>query len=289
MRFMYKVVDFIKRHGVIIPVVILVMLLVGGLVYLLSTIGIFSARPGQLSLQISTLEPPAPGTPVARFSQVDPAIVDYLDFGQPGYSAVPLDALGLDIQPVGAYLPRSGNMQFQLAAPTALPTPLPYPTSPPLPLPYAPDVVLPTVPAFTEDGRPRTIPYEPSEYDCAPEGNPVEGILTQRFHLYHSGIDIGVSLGTPMLATHSGQVTYADWSDVGYGYLVILQSGAFITYYAHNTSFNVSVGQFIGKGSIIAWSGSTGNSTGPHVHYETRINDIPVDPLTFEGRGYGSC
>ncbi|MEL7235367.1 MAG: M23 family metallopeptidase, partial [Chloroflexota bacterium] len=70
---------------------------------------------------------------------------------------------------------------------------------------------------------------------------------------------------------------------------VILQSGAFITYYAHNTSFNVEPGQAVGKGSIIAWSGNTGNSTGPHVHYETRLNDIPVDPLTFDNRGYYSC
>ncbi|MEO1645530.1 MAG: M23 family metallopeptidase, partial [Chloroflexota bacterium] len=48
-------------------------------------------------------------------------------------------------------------------------------------------------------------------------------------------------------------------------------------------------GDFVGQGSIIAWSGSTGNSTGPHVHYETRLNDIPLDPLSFSSRGYPSC
>ncbi|MEL6306798.1 MAG: M23 family metallopeptidase, partial [Chloroflexota bacterium] len=79
------------------------------------------------------------------------------------------------------------------------------------------------------------------------------------------------------------------WSTVGYGYLVIVQNDIFITYYAHNNSFNVTTGDFVGQGSIIAWSGSTGNSTGPHVHYETRLNDIPLDPLSFSSRGYPSC
>lgn len=286
---MHRITNFIKRHGLIVTLVFLIVLVVGGLTYLLGTIGVSNNELTQLPFEIPTAQPPLQGTPVARFSQLNPAIVLYLDSRQPNYNVIPLDSLGPSIQPIGAYLPLTGNAQFQLAAPTPLPTPLPYPTSPPLPLPYAPDVVLPTVSAFTEDGRPRTIPYEPSETDCAPAGMPAEGILTQRFHIYHSGIDIGVNLGTPVLATHSGQVIYADWSDVGYGYLVILQSGAFITYYAHNTSFNVSTGQYVGKGSIIAWSGSTGNSTGPHIHYETRINDVPVDPLTFESRGYPSC
>jgi murein DD-endopeptidase MepM/ murein hydrolase activator NlpD len=113
--------------------------------------------------------------------------------------------------------------------------------------------------------------------------------LTQSFSIYHSGIDIGVPLGTPVLATMSGQVTFADWSPVGYGYLVIIQSGSFITYYGHNTSFNVTSGQTVRKGSVISFSGSTGNSSGPHVHYETRIDDVPVDPQTFESRGYPSC
>jgi murein DD-endopeptidase MepM/ murein hydrolase activator NlpD len=102
-------------------------------------------------------------------------------------------------------------------------------------------------------------------------------------------MDIGVPFNTPVIATHSGIVTWADWSEIGYGYLVIIQSGVYITYYAHNTSFNVEVGAYVGKGSIVAWSGSTGNSSGPHVHYETRINDIPVDPLTFESRNYPTC
>lgn len=260
------------------------------LTYLAGTFGIRDPQGRTLATQIATNAPPLPGTEVARFFQLDPAIVDYLDNDQPSYGAVPLDALDLNVQPLGAFLPRTGNTQFELNAPTPFPTPLPYPTSPPLPLPYVPETVLPTVPPFTDDGQPRTEPYIVEEnVDCAPSGNPVGGMLTQRFHARHVGIDLAAPLGTPVLSTHSGQVTFADWNDFGYGYLVIVQSGAFITYYAHNTSFNVNVGDLVGKGSIIAWSGSTGNSSGPHVHYETRINDVPVDPLTFESRGYGTC
>lgn len=243
--------------------------------------------PLQRTVAPMTVVPPLLGTPIARYSQIDSAIIESLDRGPAVYAPIPLDVLGANVQPVGAYLPRTGNTLFEIIPPTPLPTPLPYATSPPLPLPYVPQQILPTVSIFDENGQPRTLPYTGGV--CAPSGLPVDGVLTQRFHAYHSGIDLGIPLGTPVLATHSGTVVYADWSDVGYGYLVIIQNDAFITYYAHNTSFNVSVNQLVGRGSIIAWSGSTGNSTGPHVHYETRINDVPVDPLTFEDRGYVSC
>jgi murein DD-endopeptidase MepM/ murein hydrolase activator NlpD len=279
---------FIKRHGLFVPLMILIVIAVAGLTYLAGTLSILTNRPSSGTAPIAiTAVPPLPGTPVARFSQLDPAIVGYLEKGQPSYGIVPLDVLGVDVKPVGAYLPRTGNMQFDLQEPTPQPTPLPYATSPPLPNPPVPEQILPTVPFLTENGVPRLLPYAGDS--CAPSGVPADGVLTQRYHLYHPAIDLGVPLGTPVIATHSGQVTYAGWSDVGYGYLVILQNGPFITYYAHNTSFNVTVDQFVGKGSIIAWSGSTGNSTGPHIHYEIRINDVPVDPLTFESRGYKSC
>jgi hypothetical protein len=281
--------QFIKRNWIIIPVVALMFLIIGGMTFLSGTLGIQRETSRQIEIEIATIPPPLAGEPVARYFQVDPAVIQYLDYSQPSYGVVPMDALGLNIQPIGSYLPRSGNTQFQLAGPTALPTVLPYATTPPLPLPYVEQTILPTVAPLTEDGVPRTIPYVPDGNECAPSGKPVEGVLTQRYHMYHHGIDIGVPLGTAVLATHSGQITFAGWSDIGYGYLVIVRNGAFITYYAHNTSFNVSEGQYVGKGSIIAWSGSTGNSSGPHVHYETRINNVTVDPLTFESRGYGSC
>lgn len=281
---MRRIRDWLTQNA-IIPVLLLALCVIVLLTYLAGTIAI------QQSTDIVTIEaitavPPLPGTPIARFEQLDPELIDMLEYGQlEGASG--LEVYGRDVQPIGAYLPASGDLQIGLTEPTPLPTPLPYPTSPPLPLPEIPGGILPTVSAFDENGEPRALPYAGD--NCAPSKNPVDGILTQRFHAYHVGIDIGVPLGTPVVATHSGRVIFADWSDVGYGYLVIVQNGPFITYYAHNMSFNVTENALVGKGSIIAWSGSTGNSSGPHVHYETRINDVPVDPLTFEDRGYPSC
>jgi murein DD-endopeptidase MepM/ murein hydrolase activator NlpD len=257
-----------------------VLVLVAGLSYLS---GLFGISPVDNNFAITAiLVSPIPtleGSPIARYAELDPALIDALDISPSNYGERQLGIY--QVQPVGIYLPRTGDSQFEILAPTPLPTPLPFPTSPPLPLPAL--SILPTL----VPGSERFTPYGGDE--CAPKGLPVDGILTQRFHRYHSGIDIGVSSNTPVLATHSGQVLFADWSDIGYGYLVIVVNERFITYYAHNTSFNVEAGDIVGQTSIIAWSGSTGNSSGPHVHYETRINDIPVDPLTFETRGYFSC
>lgn len=231
-------------------------------------------------------------TPLAPFEQLNPQVNEILSAYGAGYGFPSVPQQGA-LQPLGAYLPQSGNRQFALQDPTPLPTPLPYPTSPPLPVPTLPPNA--PLPGSTEAALLGTLapPLAGQTLEllanCAPSGLPVDGILTQRYHRYHLGIDIGVPTGTAVLATHSGQVIYAAWSDIGYGYLVILQNGAFITYYAHNSAFNVTEGQQVARGDVLAWSGSTGNSTGPHVHYETRINDVNADPLTFENRGYGTC
>jgi murein DD-endopeptidase MepM/ murein hydrolase activator NlpD len=258
---------------------ILSVALIGIASYVFGTLAILPSTPVPIALYVPTA-PPANFTPIARFAQVDERVLQVVSdasvFGDARLEMLP------GIQSVGAYLPLSGNTQFEFIPPTPFPTPLPYPTTPPLPLPALPAALLPTL---SPDGR--TLPYAGD--GCAPSGNPVEGVLTQRFHAYHSGIDIGIPLGTPVLATHSGTVVVAGWSDVGYGYLVVIQNSRFITYYAHNTSFNVVAGQQVGKDSIIAWSGSTGNSSGPHVHYETRIDDVPVDPLSFSSYGFGTC
>jgi hypothetical protein len=293
---MAKFLVGLRRNWVIVPVLVVVVAAVGGLTYLTGTLGTTGAPVSHISTQIIPVAPPLRGTPVALYAQVDPAVMEYLEFRPLNYEPPAIDSLGVVVQPIGAYLPRTGNTQFILDSdPTPIPTPLTYVTATPLPLPYVersptPTPTLnPTQATFVEPNAPETLPYTPGDDECAPSGNPATGVLTQRFHRYHGGIDIGVPLGTPVLATHSGKITFAGWSDIGYGYLVVVENGAFATYYAHNTSFNVSAGQYVGKGSIIAWSGSTGNSSGPHIHYETRINNVPVDPLTFESRGYASC
>ena len=223
---------------------------------------------------------------------MDPAIIDALAYNQGVYDVDPLAVLP-GVMPVGAYMPSQGSAVF------ALPTATVGPYVPPLPtaaiIASAPDAgILPTA---TPDLGPLAPPAPlegpaPREYggnNCAPQGLPTGGLLTQRFHAWHSGVDFGVPTGTPALATHSAQVIFAGWSAIGYGNLVILQNGSFITYYAHLSAFNVVEGQQVGAGSVIGWTGSTGNSTGPHIHYEVRINDVPVDPLTFENRGYPTC
>lgn len=284
---MRSIQDILKRTTLIwLPIVI--ALGTGLLVFLSGTLG--SKTPSNHLLNTTldiTLTPASLDAPVQPYPPINSLLLDYVDQSESQSNQPIIQVYGAEVPPVGAYLPRSGNTQFELLQPTLTPSPLPYPTSPPLPLPPLPGSLIPTTSPFDKDGNPRALVYGGDR--CAPDGNPVDGILSQRFHTYHSGIDIAIPLDTAVIATHSGTVIFADWIEVGYGYLVIVQNGEFITYYAHNNSFNVSQGAIIGKGSIIAWSGSTGNSSGPHVHYETRINDIPVDPLTFKSRGYTSC
>ncbi len=115
---------------------------------------------------------------------------------------------------------------------------------------------------------------------------PVHGIITGHFgetrpgHM-HAGIDIAVGTGTPVLASKGGIVDYAGWMS-GYGYVVdINHGGGVTTRYAHNSRLLVSSGQAVAQGQQIASSGSTGRSTGPHVHFEIRTNGSPVNPLNY--------
>ena len=99
--------------------------------------------------------------------------------------------------------------------------------------------------------------------------------------ILHSGIDIGVDEGTPVHAADGGVVVLSGWIS-GYGYAVIIDHGNGIsTLYGHNSELAVSEGQTVSKGSVIAYAGSTGNSTGPHVHFEVRQNGEPVDPMGY--------
>lgn len=113
-----------------------------------------------------------------------------------------------------------------------------------------------------------------------PSGRPVGGVLTQDFHPGHNGLDFGIVVGTPVKATMDGKVIHAGWNDQGYGNLVIVENGAYRTYYAHLSSIPVAVGETVAAGSTIGLSGNTGNSTGPHLHYEIRKNNVPIDPTS---------
>ena len=113
-----------------------------------------------------------------------------------------------------------------------------------------------------------------------PSGRPVGGVLTQNFHPGHNGLDFGVVVGTQVEATMDGKVTYAGWNNQGYGNLVIVENGNYKTYYAHLSSIPVSVGDSVAAGATIGLSGNTGNSTGPHLHYEIRKNNTVIDPTS---------
>ena len=96
----------------------------------------------------------------------------------------------------------------------------------------------------------------------------------------HTGIDLAAAAGTPITATSDGVVTTANWAG-GYGLLVSIDHGMGVqTRYGHMSGLNVMAGQHVRKGDVIGYVGSTGRSTGPHVHYEVRINGRAVNPIS---------
>jgi murein DD-endopeptidase MepM/ murein hydrolase activator NlpD len=114
-----------------------------------------------------------------------------------------------------------------------------------------------------------------------PVAGPVTSGFGSRWGRMHEGIDIGVPEGTPVHAAAAGTVIYAGWM-TGYGNIVVIDHGnGLSTAYAHNSQLSVGQGASVGKGSVIALSGNTGHSTGPHVHFEVRVNGSPVDPLGY--------
>lgn len=103
---------------------------------------------------------------------------------------------------------------------------------------------------------------------------------------FHEGVDIAGDYGTPISATAAGIVTQAGWVG-GYGYLVeVKHADGIVTRYGHNSAVLVYEGQHVDQGSMIALMGSTGNSTGPHCHYEVRIHGEAVDPMYFLPQNY---
>jgi murein DD-endopeptidase MepM/ murein hydrolase activator NlpD len=98
---------------------------------------------------------------------------------------------------------------------------------------------------------------------------------------FHSGQDIDAQTGDPVVAGASGKVTFTGWQN-GYGQLIVIDhGGGLTTRYGHLSHIDITQGQTVERGQFIGRVGSTGRSTGPHLHYEIRINDEPVDPLQY--------
>jgi murein DD-endopeptidase MepM/ murein hydrolase activator NlpD len=125
----------------------------------------------------------------------------------------------------------------------------------------------------------------------APDGNPVtKGWTTRGFgdnaglegHSFHNGFDIACPEGTPVSVTAPGVVTFAG-DDPTYGKLVIVQHGltGYSTFYGHNSKIKIKVGTEVARGDVIAYTGNTGKSTAPHLHYEVRLHGIPVNPAKY--------
>ncbi len=116
---------------------------------------------------------------------------------------------------------------------------------------------------------------------------PTDGVVTSRFGWrwggsdWHPGIDVAADSGTPIVATAAGVVIASGWNG-GYGRQVVVDHGYGITTsYAHNSENVATVGQAVKKGQLVAYMGSSGFSTGPHVHYEVRVNGTAVNPASF--------
>ena len=117
-------------------------------------------------------------------------------------------------------------------------------------------------------------PFGPSPYDFEP---PYDG-----YPHFHTGVDLVRGEGSPIIAAAAGIVVAATPGDVGYGnHIIIAHAGGFLTLYGHLETMLVTPGTVVTAGELIGLMGSTGNSTGPHLHFEVRFNSQPIDPLPF--------
>ena len=239
-------------------------------------------KPGQ-ELRI----PPVPGAlhlvsgednldTIARKYNVDPAVIVDFNRLRPGEGLTPDKELVIP----------GGQLPLVRRAPVAPPVQVarpPAPVTQPQPQPQAPARTQP-IPA-PQVQRP-TIPV-PAPAPAAPTGRfawPTRGVITTYFSGWHPGIDIAAPVGTAISAADGGTVTFTGWDNTGYGYRVVIDHGnGFVTTYNHLSSIGVRPGQAVGKGQYIAGMGSTGRSSGPHLHFEIRRSGGFVNPLGILG------
>jgi murein DD-endopeptidase MepM/ murein hydrolase activator NlpD len=111
---------------------------------------------------------------------------------------------------------------------------------------------------------------------------PVLGTLTQGYWWGHRALDLGAATGSPVYAADGGFVSFAGWTDIGYGNLIVIDhANGYATYYAHLSGFRVFMGQGVQRGQLIGLVGSTGNSSGPHLHFEIRYNHSLLNPRLY--------
>jgi murein DD-endopeptidase MepM/ murein hydrolase activator NlpD len=145
-----------------------------------------------------------------------------------------------------------------------------------------PDGVMPTGPGPLV---PRARQMTPDAGTVTASGQfvwPTQGVITQYFSWYHPAIDIANNVEPLDVAADSGVVIHASWDATGYGNMVMIDHGnGFKTLYGHLSVISVINGQHVNKGDVIGRMGSTGNSTGPHTHFEIYENGVRVNPLLF--------
>lgn len=128
--------------------------------------------------------------------------------------------------------------------------------------------------------RPKTLAYGTFKSPTRGSGR-ISSKFGPRWGGYHKGVDIANPIGTPIAAADGGKVIFSGWKG-DYGYIVIIDhENGYHTYYAHCSKILVSKNTRVYRGQTIAKVGSTGNSTGPHLHFEVRKNGVPVDPLKY--------
>jgi len=152
---------------------------------------------------------------------------------------------------------------------------------------YPPNELYP--PYKLETGQGVIVPFgrkelnvpQPLPAEDSPLAWPVSGPITQGYSADHRAIDIGGLYGTTVYAADGGEVIYADWAQTGYGYTLIIDHGDGLeTWYSHLKGTLLQSG-VVERGDPIGEMGSTGNSSGPHVHFEVRVNGEQVDPLEY--------
>lgn len=175
---------------------------------------------------------------------------------------------------------RAATTTTTAAPTTTTTTAAPTTTRPGVP----PTTAAPTTTTTKAPTTTTTVPGGPGKGSL---GWPTSGVVTSpfgpRWGTFHKGIDIGAPMGNPIVAAANGTVFFSGEMS-GYGNVILIDHGnGLVTLYGHQSQLIAGVGQKVSRGQTIGLVGSTGNSTGPHLHFEVRINGIAVDPLPYLG------